>query len=187
MGNKKVKFGFKNAYYALMTEVGDTITYGTPKRLPGAVSMTLSPAGDDVEFYADDSLYFGESVNNGYDGSLEMALIPEEFKAEVLGETLDGNGVLVEDATKTPQPFALLCEFTTDDGAIKKAFYRCSAKRPNQEGQTKGQSKEVKTETLDLMIRPRTDGKVSATTTATTDAAIVNNWYSSVYEEAASI
>ena len=52
----KVKFGFKNAYYSKITEEDGKITYGTPVRIPGAVSMTLSPAGEDVEFHADDSL-----------------------------------------------------------------------------------------------------------------------------------
>ena len=179
----KVKFGFKNAYYATIDESGDTITYGTPKRLEGAVSMTLSASGDDVEFYADDSLYFGESVNNGYEGSLELALVPEDFKKDVLGEVLDSNNVLVEDATVSPKPFALLCEFTANDGAIKYTFYRCTAKRPNLEGTTKGATKEVKTETLDLMIRPRNDGKVKVSTVNLTDTTVIDNWYTEVYEE----
>jgi hypothetical protein len=41
----KVKFGFKNCYYATITEgAGGAITYGTPVALKGAVSMSLSPS-----------------------------------------------------------------------------------------------------------------------------------------------
>ncbi|MCQ2911886.1 MAG: phage tail protein, partial [Clostridia bacterium] len=89
---EKVKFGLKNCYYAKITESG----YATPVRLPGAVSLTLSPVGETSEFYADDALYFGEKVNNGYDGSLELALIPESFRKDCLGEVLDSNNVLKE-------------------------------------------------------------------------------------------
>lgn len=178
----KVKFGFKNAYYAVISEKNDEITYGTPVRIPGAVSMTLSPAGEDVEFYADDSLYFGESSNNGYDGSIEFALIPESFKKDILGEKLDGGNVIVENATAVTNPFALMCEFTTDDGARKYVFYNCIAKRPELAATTKGATKEVSTETLELMIRPRTDGVVKASTSDITTDEVKNAWYNSVYE-----
>ena len=48
----KVKFGFKNCYYATITEgAGGTITYGTPVALKGAVSMSLSPSGETTALY----------------------------------------------------------------------------------------------------------------------------------------
>ncbi len=180
---EKVKFGLKNCYYAKVTESG----YDTPVQLPGAVNLTLSPVGDDSEFYADDSLYFGEKVNNGYDGSLELALIPESFKKDILGEVLDSNNVLKEDATASQSNFALLFETTTDDGARKFVLYNCIASRPNIEASTKSATKEVKTETIDLTIRPNSDGVVKMKTTATTPAAVVSGWYSQVYTEVESI
>ncbi len=179
---KKIKFGFKNAYYATITETGGKITYGTPVKIPGAVSMTLAAAGEDVEFYADDSLYFGESVNNGYDGSIEFALIPEEFRKEILGEVLDNGNVMIEKATAIAKQFALLCEFTTDDGSKKLVFYNCIAKRPEVSGETKGANKTISTETLELKIRPRTDGIVKASTSDTTTDEVKKAWYTKVYE-----
>lgn len=178
----KIKFGFKNAYYAKLIDTAGVISYDTPVKINGAVSMTLSPAGDDVEFYADDSLYYGESVNNGYDGNIEFAMIPEDFRKDILGDTLDSDNVLVENASNVSNPFALLCEFTTDDGAKKYAFYHCTAKRPELAGTTKGANKEVKTETLELKIRPRADGLVKTSTGSTTTSTVIANWYSSVHE-----
>lgn len=173
----KVKFGFKNAYYAKVTDEG----YDTPVKFDGAVSITLSPAGDDVEFYADDNMYFGETVNNGYDGSLELALIPESFKKDILGEIEDENGVAFEDATAIASPFALLCEFTTDAGARKYAFYNCIASRPELTATTKSSSKEVQTETLAIKARPNNDGIVVAHTNESTTSEILTNWYTTVY------
>ena len=85
----KVKFGFKNCYYATVTENEGVYTYGTPVRLAGAVSMSLDPSGDTTEFYADDTKYFSDENNNGYEGSLELAMIPDSFKKDILGENED--------------------------------------------------------------------------------------------------
>ena len=182
----KVKFGFKNCYYATITESGGSITYGNPKQLKGAVSMSLSASGDKTEFYADDSLYWSSENNNGYEGTLELALIPEDFAKDCLGYTLDTNNVLSENSTNATSPFALLCEFTADDGAIKYAFYNCSATRPDIAGNTKGETKEAQSETLNLTIRPRKDGLVLNHTTATTTSGIIDGWYTSVYEASGS-
>ena len=182
----KVKFGFKECYYAKITESGGSITYGTPKALKGAVSLSLSPSGDKTEFYADDSLYFSDENNNGYEGSLELALIPEDFAKDCLGYTLDENNVLCENANNITTPFALLCEFTADDGAIKYAFYNCQATRPDLNGTTKAETKEVQPETLNITIRPRKDGLVLNHTTATTSSATEEAWYTTVYEASSS-
>lgn len=178
----KVKFGFKNAYYSKITvEENNTITYATPVKLKGAVSMTLSPAGNEVEFYAEDGLYFSDSANNGYNGSLELALVQDDFLKDILGEVEDSNKVLKETAIVTTSPFALLCEFTTDDGAKKFCFYNCTASRPELGSKTKGESKEIQTETLSLKIRPNADGLVKVSTKSDTLAEVINNWYTRVY------
>lgn len=177
----KVKFGFKNAYYAKITETDGEITYDTPKKLNGAVSMSLSAAGELVQFYADDSLYFSDNTNNGYDGTLELAIVPDDFKTEILGEKLDMNKVLVENAVGVTNPFALLCEFTTDDGNKKFCFYNCIASRPELAATTQGETKEVSTETLNLTVRPNKDGMVKVSTTTTTSEEVITNWYNEVY------
>lgn len=183
----KVKFGFKNAYYAKITEKDGTITYEAPVKLNGAVSMSLTPAGETAEFYAEDGLYFSDNSNNGYDGTLELALVPDNFKTEILGETLDTNKVMVENATGVTNPFALLCEFTTDDGAKKFAFYNCMASRPELSATTKGETKEISTETLNLKIRPNKDGLVKTATTTTTPADTISKWYTEVYTPVAEV
>lgn len=180
---KKVKFGFKNCYYATVTENGGgSYTYGTPVQLKGAVSISLSPSGDNTEFYADDSLYWSDENNNGYEGTLELALVPDDFAIACLGVTKDTNNVLTENATSTTSPFALLCEFTNDDGATKFAFYNCHATRTDINGTTKGENKEVQTETLNITIRPRADGLVKNKTSDTTTSGVLEGWYTAVYE-----
>lgn len=183
----KFKYGLKNAYYSKITETDGVITYGTPKALKGAVSVSLSPVGESIEAYADDSLYYGEEVNNGYDGTLELYLISEDFKKDILGETANEDGVAEENAVATQNSFALLFETTLDDGARKFAFYNCRASRPNIESSTKTATKELGTETLNLMCRPAQDGVVKRYTLPTTDTSIVSAWYDAVYQPTATI
>ena len=169
----KVKFGLKNAYYSKITESEGVVTYATPKALKGAVSMSLAPVGESLEFYADNEMYFGENVNNGYDGTLELALIPEDFKQDILGEVVNDDGVAEENATATQNSFALLVEFTLDDGERKFAFYNCKASRVDIASSTKTATKEVNTETLNLTIRPDANGIVDRYTLPTTGADVV--------------
>ena len=45
----KVEFGLRNVHYAVITEGDDgAITYGTPTKIPGAVSITMDKSGDMV-------------------------------------------------------------------------------------------------------------------------------------------
>ena len=143
--------------------------------------MSLSPSGDTTEFYADDGLYFSQPNNNGYEGTLELALIPEDFKIACLGATKDTDNVLVESSGKFNSPFALLCEFTGDEKARKFVFYNCMATRPEVASQTRGENLEVQTETLNLTIRPNADGVVKAETGDTTTTGVLEGWYNSVY------
>ena len=50
MMSNKIKYGLKNVHYAVITEAGGVVSYGTPVAIPGAVNITLSPAGEKVEF-----------------------------------------------------------------------------------------------------------------------------------------
>jgi len=76
----KVRFGLKNVYYAIMTSGG---SYITPVAIPGAVNLDMSPAGDTNKFYADNIAYYVGVSNQGYEGSLEIAKIPDQMFQDV--------------------------------------------------------------------------------------------------------
>ena len=111
MANKKnkVKFNLKNAHYAMLSvsEAGE-ISYGTPVPMPGSVSISLDANGEPENFYADGVAYYVINNNMGYDGDLELAMIPESFWTDALGERLDDKGVLIENAEVELSSFALL-------------------------------------------------------------------------------
>ena len=178
----KVKFNLKNAHYALLTLGEDgTATYGTPVPMPGSVSISLDANGEPENFYADGVAYYVINNNMGYDGDLELAMIPESFRTDVLREQLDSKGVLIENADAELAAFALLFEFDGDQKHIRHVLYNCSASRPGIEGKTNEDSKEVQTETLTVKATPLSNGVVKAKTGNTTDATVYANWYKAVY------
>lgn len=185
MGNK-VKYNLKNVHAAKLTEaVVDGVTkytYADPKAIPGAVSISLDAEGDSSPFYADGIVYFRSVANNGYSGELEIALIPEWFRTEILQELLDSNGVLVEKSDNAESvKFALLFEFDGDVRAIRHVMYNCTASRPSIESETKEDTIEPGTEKLSLTADPREDGLVKSRTGDTTTAATYAAWYNKVY------
>ena len=179
----KVRFGLKNCHYAKATFDEDgNVTYAKPVRLPGAVSLSLDPEGENENFYADDIVYYVLNNNAGYEGDLELALIPEEFLKDILHEEEDANGVLTENANNEFERFALLFEFTGDKNAIRQVLYCCSASRPSVEGETKEDEKEVQTEELSIIASALANGAVKAKTSSNTSKAVYDAWYDAVYE-----
>lgn len=178
----KVKYNICNVHYALLSYGEDgSVSFGTPVAMPGAVSLSLDPNGEPSNFYADGYAYYTISNNMGYEGDLELAMVPESFRTDVLKESLDDNFVLVEDANVETAAFALLFEFDGDYKKIRHVLYNCAAARPNIESSTTEEEIEVKTETLSINASPLPNGYVKARTGDTTTTVVYDAWYQSVY------
>lgn len=186
MGNK-VKFGLKNVHYAPITEdESGEIVFGTPKRLPGAVSLTLDVQGEEVEFEADDAIYYASYSNTGYKGNLEIANITDDFRKDILGDVEDETShVLMEYASAEAKPFALLYEVNGDQKATRRVLYYCTVSRPGENASTTGKTKPPQTDTMSLTAVPLADGLTRARTQENTTAAVFNGWYSAVWRPTA--
>lgn len=187
----KIRFGLKNVYYAKLTETVDsstgtvTYSYATPKAWPGAVSMNLEPQGEVTNEYADDGIYYTFAQNSGYQGDFEYETMPEDFRENILGETVDSNDVFVETSGGATNYFALMFEVNGDAHKSKKLFYKCSATRENVENSTTEDSIEATHGTITITSVARADMKVKASTGSNTDSTVVSGWYSAVYESPA--
>ena len=178
----KVKVNICNVHDALITVDDDgEATFGTPVAMPGAVSLSLEPNGEPSNFYADGYAYYTISNNMGYEGDLELAMVPESFRTDVLKESLDDNSVLVESANVETANFALLFEFDGDVKKIRHVLYNCSAARPNIESATNEEEIEVQTETLAITAAPLANGYVKARTGDSTTDTVYTGWHSSGY------
>ena len=191
MASNKVKYGLKNVHYALVTEtVGSdgttTSSYGSLKALAGAVSLSLDANDDKSVFRADNEDYFVSYGEGGYEGSLEVARVNENFLKDVLGYTEDNDKILVESsaAFKTVNYFALVFEFDGDQRETKHCLYKCSASRSSIASQTTGEGGTIdpQTETLNLTAVPRADADkyIHLQTQESTTTAVVEAWYTAV-------
>lgn len=181
----KIKYGLKKVHYAVQTETVlegvTTLSYGTFKPVPGAVNMTNAPVGEVVEFYADDVVYFSENTNDGYDGNIEMALVPDTFRVDVFGDTLDTNDALIENKDAKANKIALAFEFDGDKNQTRHVLYSVSVARSNIDSSTRTNTKTPATESMAYQARPRVDnGNIKAKVTKGT--AGYDTFFDDVYE-----
>ena len=193
MADNKVHFGIKNAYYSKITkavvEGVQTITYGTPKALPGSVSLSLDYSGENTIFYADDTSYYTVAGAAKYEGDFEIADVTRDFKKDIFGDIEDENGALIEVDGAEYADFALLVEFSGNVGGQRLVFYNCSATRPAIGSATKEDTTEVQTQTMTITAKTSEKGYVSGQTTVYPVQAYLNvgddgysSFFSAVYE-----
>ena len=147
----KITFGLDQLYYAPVSTWTDGVpTYSPPVAIPGAVSISLSNEGDITKFKADNIDYWVGEANNGYSGSFEVADLPQSFYTDILGAKSDSNVVIYEDQESQSTHFALLFQFNGDEKAVRHVLYNCVATRPDVASQTKGDTIEPNTMTVDV-------------------------------------
>lgn len=157
----KVKYGLSNVHiWPIASDEEGKTTYGETIKIPGAVSISFKAEGSQDPFYADNIPYHVISANNGYSGSLEIALIPDEFLTKILSMKVDEtDGILTETAEDKGVSFAMAFQFEGDKNAIRHIFYKCNATRPSIEGETIADKVEPKTDSLDFSAIPRISDK----------------------------
>lgn len=175
----KVKFNLKNVH--IFPQVTDAPTFGDVIDIPGAVSLTIDAQGDINKFYADGIVYFQTSANNGYAGTAEFALIPNEVMKKIFNYEEDEDKVLTENANSKIVPFAMTFEEDGDETGTKFVLYNCTATRPSRSLATKKDTIEPTTQSLSISAAPLKDGKVLAYTQADTTVEVLNNWHTGVY------
>ena len=129
------------------------------------------------------------AVNNGYSGDLEIAITPDNFLTQILGQEKDANGVVYENADNTSARFALLFQAQGDSNNRRFCFYDCTASRPSRENNTKEDSITPGTETISITMNPRSsDRMVKCYIDETTEnKTIYDGWFNSVHEKTSSI
>lgn len=155
----KVRFGISDVVVFKRTEADNTITYGSPMEVKGSVSLSLDPQGDENVFYADNIKYWVGNTNQGYEGTFEVALVPDEFKKLYLGYKLADNGNLVE-TNAQGESFGMVFKFKLDDEDRYAVLYNCTVSRPSEEHNTIEESATPDTDELTITISGDTVGTV---------------------------
>lgn len=180
----KVHYDLVDVHVAPLTFEGGVATFGAPVALPGSISMDLSPQGNTVKLRADGIVYYQSTSNSGYEGNLNLAMVPDWFKQQYLGETLnETDKVTVENAEAETKPFALIYGFKYDKKQRRHVLYNCMASRPNIKGENKDNQKDPDTESLPLSAVPLPGGNVKASTTEETPDEVYANWLKAVWQK----
>ena len=183
----KVQYGLKNVHYSIVTETTNqgtgntTSSYSAPKLWPGDVNISFDPNGEDTPFRADDMDYYNTSVNNGYTGTFESALVPDEVEIDVYGQTKDANGVITETANDVKKYIALSFEVKGDKAKRRFLFYRVMLSRHTVGSATTDTTITPGTTTVNFTASPRPDDEKVKSYCYEGDAAY-SGWFNAVYQ-----
>lgn len=184
--------GLDKLYFAdIIDDAEDGETYGTPKQLAEAISVELSVESAEANLYADDKVSESAREFSGGTITLNTNDIPAANAAELLGATVDQNGVLVQTSEDSPKPVALGFRAKKANGTYRYFWlYRVLFGPPSTTLNTKGDSIEFQTPTIEgtIMARKKADSegkhpwKAEVTEGDTGASTAITNWYTSVYE-----
>lgn len=185
--------GLDKLYYAIITEgTGGVETYGTPKVLAKAISAELAPQIAEATLYADDGA--AENVKEFTSATFTLGVddLASDVMADLLGVTVDQNGVVVSTPDDAAPYVAVGFRAKRSNGKYQYFWlYRVKFGVPNNTLATKGESITFNTPSIvgTVMRRNKADGngghpwKVDVVEGATgVDQTVVDGWYSAVYE-----
>ncbi len=147
----KVNFGFSETYVSKWNET-ENKPKGTPIQIPGAVNLSIEDVSEELNFYADNGVYYTEMSSTHKTGELEMAKFPDWFLINHLGYRRTTKGTLVEVKNAKQKPFCLLFSVSGDKQEIRHVLYNVSAGQIKKEYKTIAGGKEVITEKLPVTI-----------------------------------
>lgn len=166
------KIGLNNFRYAILTEASDgTPTYGGAKKPAKAVSCSVSITNNDAKLYADDAI--AESDTSFQSGTVSIGIDDEDqtTMAELLGHTVE-DGEMHRNANDTAPYVGLgrvVVKMIGGQYRYKVEFLnKVKFGEPSQEDNTKGESVEFATSTLEGTVATLANGDWSESKTFTT-------------------
>ncbi len=170
------KIGLNSFRYSVLTEATDgTPSYDGANTPAKAVSCSVSISNNDVKLYADDSL--AESDTSFQSGSVTIGIDDEDqaTMATLLGHTVDTTSQAMIRNVNDIAPYVgfgrIVVKMINNVKKYKVEFlYKVKFAEPSQEDQTKGETVEFATTTLEGTVATLANGKWSETKTFDTKA-----------------
>lgn len=156
---KGVAIGLTNLYYALLDETKDVPLeasnpgkiedlYADPIRLTGAITANFSPSASNDTLFADDGPYEVASTFGAMTLELNIADIPPDHRATLLGEDVK-EGVVVSNSGNTPPWVACGMSVKKSNGSSRLLWYlKGKFVAPDENNQTKADSINWNTPTI---------------------------------------
>ena len=158
-------------------------TYDDIISFPWLRSVSIEPQSDEATLYADNQAVDTANVTSKYSLTIDTATLPLEYKALLLGHTIE-NGVMTVTSEDNAPYFAIMFETTKRNG--KKRFVKFLKVRfsePSETAQTKEESVTYTTPSMTATAIYRNDKKAIYQADEEADgyaATTGANWYASV-------
>lgn len=169
------KIGLNNFRYAKLTEASDgTPSYDGAKKPAKAVSCSVSITNNDVSLYADDSV--AETDTSFQSGTVSIAIDEDDqtTMADLLGHTVDSEGEMVRSSYDVAPYIGLgriIVKMVNGVYKYKVEFLnKVKFAEPSQEENTKGETIEFGTTTLEGTVATLANGDWSCTKTFTSQS-----------------
>lgn len=172
------KIGLNSIYYSILTEAADgTPSYNGAKSFGKAISANVSITNNSASLYADDVLC--ESDNTFQSGTVSLGVDDdrEQTFAELLGNTITESGLVTRNANDIAPWVGLgrIIVKLVNNVKLYKAeiIYKCKFSTPSSEANTRGESVEFATPTIEGTIATLANGKWSEAQTFATKAEAI--------------
>ena len=179
--------GVDNFHIAkLLTDpVNGKATYDDIISFPWLRSVSIEPQSDEATLYADNQAVDTANVTSKYSLTIDTATMPLEYKALLLGHTIE-NGVMTVTSEDNAPYFAIMFETTKRNGKKRYVkFLKVQFSEPSETAQTKEEGVTYNTPSMTAVAIYRNDKKVLLQADEEADgyqAATGENWYISVDE-----
>lgn len=155
----KKAIGIQMFHYAPIT-LGETVTFGTPKRITDLESLDITNTFATGKNYADNVCNIDISQLTGATITAEFSHVTREVEAELGGRTYKA-GAMVAKADDVQKAIAILFEKVYDDGSTERiCYYNCKLTRNGNGGQTKTENISFEGVTLNGSAIPLSNGEV---------------------------
>lgn len=169
------KIGLNNLWYSILSEAVDgTPTYNGAKSFGKAVSASVSITNNSAMLYADDSL--AESDTSFQSGTITLGVDDDRDAtfAEVLGHSISEDGLVMRDVNDVAPYVGLariIVKMVNNVRLYKvELLFKCKFGEPSSDTNTKGESVEFSTPSIEGAIVALANGKWSEAQTFATKA-----------------
>lgn len=156
---KKIVTGVEKAYYAVLTNDGETPTYETAKYLPGLREISVTPNEEQATIYAENRLYDSENSLGDIEVTLDFTSIGTADYAILLGKKIASDGGIIESAYDQAPYIALMVEKTLS-GGVKEylTLFKGKLSIPEDKAKTKEGKTEYQTVSISGLFMPLENG-----------------------------
>lgn len=175
----KIEFGIESLHFAPFKNG----RYETPELIKGAAALKMESSTETIKIYADNTIFYTMSANNGYGLELDIYNYDDDFMVKYLGFKKDKNGILVEPSILVPIEVGVLFKVKGDLKDRCCALYKCTFEKPSLENKTIEDKIEVPTVKLKGIASPQTftDYHDSIVRASTIEESKKATWFSEVY------